>query len=145
MEKACANPVPGSIILLENLRFHLEEEGEGVDKDGKTKLKAEPRKMEEFQASLTKLGDVYVNDAFGTAHRAHRYSVSFGFFLVFFLERQRLVFFSQFNDGSQNTGSRGRIPHEEGTFRVFEDPREARPTRAGDPWRVRYRMWKTRI
>ncbi|CAO2607690.1 Phosphoglycerate kinase 2 [Lemmus lemmus] len=49
VEKACDNPDNGSVILLENLRFHVEEEGK----------------------ALSKLGDVYVNDAFGTAHRAH--------------------------------------------------------------------------
>jgi len=46
---------PGEILLLENLRFHKEEE-----KGDKT-----------FAEKLAKLGDVYVNDAFGTAHRAH--------------------------------------------------------------------------
>ena len=46
---------PGEILLLENLRFH-EEEKKG-DKD--------------FAEQLSKLGDIYVNDAFGTAHRAH--------------------------------------------------------------------------
>ena len=35
VEAACANPAPGSVILLENLRFHKEEEGKGVDADGK--------------------------------------------------------------------------------------------------------------
>merc|ERR1719487_1051082 len=35
VEAACADPAPGSIILLENLRFHLEEEGKGLDKDEK--------------------------------------------------------------------------------------------------------------
>ena len=35
VEKACADPAPGSVILLENLRFHLEEEGKGVDAEGK--------------------------------------------------------------------------------------------------------------
>ncbi|ESO01973.1 hypothetical protein HELRODRAFT_94333 [Helobdella robusta] len=70
VEKACANPAPGSVILLENLRFHIEEEGKVTLKDG-TKVKADPAKVEAFQASLSKLGDVYINDAFGTAHRAH--------------------------------------------------------------------------
>jgi phosphoglycerate kinase len=61
---------PGQIFLLENLRFHIEEEGSSKDKDGK-KIKADPEKVQSFRAGLTKLGDVYVNDAFGTAHRAH--------------------------------------------------------------------------
>ena len=46
---------PGEILLLENLRFHKEEE----------------KGNEEFAAELASLGEVYVNDAFGTAHRAH--------------------------------------------------------------------------
>ncbi|PBC25908.1 Phosphoglycerate kinase [Apis cerana cerana] len=70
VENACANPEPGTIILLENLRFHVEEEGKGVGEDGK-KIKADKTKVEEFRKSLRKLGDIYVNDAFGTAHRAH--------------------------------------------------------------------------
>lgn len=52
----------GAVVLLENLRFHPEEEGKGVDKDGK-KFKADAGKVEEFRKDLTKLGDVYVNDA----------------------------------------------------------------------------------
>uniref|UniRef100_H3AYK6 Phosphoglycerate kinase n=2 Tax=Latimeria chalumnae TaxID=7897 RepID=H3AYK6_LATCH len=70
VEKACANPAPGSVILLENLRFHVEEEGKGKDASG-NKTKADAASVEKFRASLSKLGDVYVNDAFGTAHRAH--------------------------------------------------------------------------
>jgi phosphoglycerate kinase len=70
VEAACANPAPGTVILLENLRFHIEEEGKVTAADG-TKVKADPKNVTAFQASLSKLGDVYVNDAFGTAHRAH--------------------------------------------------------------------------
>lgn len=70
VEKACADPSPGSVILLENLRFHVEEEGKGKDASG-NKIKADAAQVETFRASLSKLGDVYVNDAFGTAHRAH--------------------------------------------------------------------------
>ncbi|MSU23456.1 MAG: phosphoglycerate kinase [Opitutus sp.] len=70
IEAACAGLTPGTIVLLENLRFHLEEEGKVKLKDGTTK-NADPAAVAAFRASLSKLGDVYVNDAFGTAHRAH--------------------------------------------------------------------------
>jgi phosphoglycerate kinase len=70
VEKTCADPSPGSVFLLENLRFHVEEEGKGVDADGK-KIKASADDVAKFRASLSKLADVYVNDAFGTAHRPH--------------------------------------------------------------------------
>ncbi len=69
-EAACANLAPGSVVLLENLRFHIEEEGKVKNADG-TSTKADAKAVEAFRASLSKLGDVYVNDAFGTAHRAH--------------------------------------------------------------------------
>ncbi|MBJ7258984.1 MAG: phosphoglycerate kinase [Chthoniobacterales bacterium] len=69
-EEACANLQPGDVVLLENLRFHIEEEGKTKNEDGSS-LKADPAKVAAFRASLSKLGDVYVNDAFGTAHRAH--------------------------------------------------------------------------
>merc|ERR1719198_1758230 len=71
VEAACADPAPGSLILLENLRFNLEEEGKGVDADG--------AKVTEFRASLAKLADLYVNDAFGTAHRGHSSMVGEGY------------------------------------------------------------------
>ena len=72
VEAACAagKVKPGEVILLENLRFHIEEEGKIKNEDG-TSVKADPKAVEAFRASLSKLGDVYVNDAFGTAHRAH--------------------------------------------------------------------------
>jgi phosphoglycerate kinase len=69
-EKAAAALKPGEVLLLENLRFHIEEEGKVKLEDGTSK-KADPAAVEAFRASLSKLGDVYVNDAFGTAHRAH--------------------------------------------------------------------------
>jgi phosphoglycerate kinase len=69
-EKAAAALQPGEVLLLENLRFHLEEEGKVKQEDG-TAVKADPKAVEAFRAGLSKLGDVYVNDAFGTAHRAH--------------------------------------------------------------------------
>lgn len=74
-EGAAAALKPGQILLLENVRFYIEEEGKITKKDKATgteeKIKADPKKVEAFRASLSKLGDVYVNDAFGTAHRAH--------------------------------------------------------------------------
>lgn len=54
-EQKAKNLKPGEVLLLENLRFHKEEE----------------KGDEEFAKKLSLLGDVYVNDAFGTAHRAH--------------------------------------------------------------------------
>jgi phosphoglycerate kinase len=72
VEAACAAGTAknGAVILLENLRFHIEEEGKIKNEDG-TSVKADPKAVEAFRASLSRLGDVYVNDAFGTAHRAH--------------------------------------------------------------------------
>merc|ERR1719502_1964632 len=78
VEAACADPVPGSVILLENTRYYIEEEGKGKDADGK-KIKADPEKVKEFRASLAKMADIYCSDAFGTAHRAHSSMVGEGF------------------------------------------------------------------
>jgi phosphoglycerate kinase len=76
VEAACAAGTlkAGDVVLLENLRFHIEEEGKVKEKqaDGTEKsIKADPKAVEAFRASLSRLADVYVNDAFGTAHRAH--------------------------------------------------------------------------
>lgn len=70
VEDTVNNAPEGSVVLLENLRFHPEEEGSYKTADGK-KVKADPAKVQEFRKGLTALGDVYINDAFGTAHRAH--------------------------------------------------------------------------
>jgi len=67
VEEECSNL--NGIILLENLRFHPEEEGSSIING--EKIKASKEIIEKFRASLTRLGDVYINDAFGTAHRAH--------------------------------------------------------------------------
>lgn len=69
VEKAVTDAAPGEVFLLENLRFHIEEEG-SRKVDGK-KVKASPEAVADFRKGLTNLADVYVNDAFGTAHRAH--------------------------------------------------------------------------
>jgi len=71
VEQACAALKPGDVVLLENLRFHLEEEGKVKNEKTGESQKADPKAVDAFRASLSKLGDVYVNDAFGTAHRPH--------------------------------------------------------------------------
>lgn len=50
----------GQVILLENLRFHAEEEGSSKDSEGK-KVKADKDKVAEFRKGLTALGDVYIS------------------------------------------------------------------------------------
>ncbi|MBN2340439.1 MAG: phosphoglycerate kinase [Deltaproteobacteria bacterium] len=70
VDAAAAALQPGEVLVLENLRFHVEETGKGVDAAG-NKVAADADKVKAFRAALTKLADVYVNDAFGTAHRDH--------------------------------------------------------------------------
>lgn len=70
VEKTVNAASDGQVILLENLRFHAEEEGSSKDKEG-NKTKADKADVEKFRKGLTALGDIYINDAFGTAHRAH--------------------------------------------------------------------------
>jgi phosphoglycerate kinase len=60
----------GEILLLENLRFHGEEEGSMINEAG-AKVKLPADSIGKFRSQLTQLGDLYVNDAFGTSHRAH--------------------------------------------------------------------------
>jgi phosphoglycerate kinase len=78
VEAACADLTPGSAILREDSRYYIEEEDKGKDAEG-NKLKADPAKVTEFLASITKLADVYCSDVFGTAHRAHSSTVGDGF------------------------------------------------------------------
>lgn len=75
VNKAVEASKPGSVILLENLRYHIEEEG-SRKVDGK-KVKASPEDVAKFRKELKSLADVYINDAFGTAHRAHSSIVGF--------------------------------------------------------------------
>lgn len=62
VERLAANLTPGQVLLLENLRYYAAEEKPEVDPS--------------FAQQLAQLGDVYVNDAFGTAHRAHSSTVT---------------------------------------------------------------------
>ncbi|CAD0107358.1 unnamed protein product [Aureobasidium uvarum] len=62
VEKTVNDTKDGGIILLENLRFHAEEEGSSKDSEGK-KVKADKAKVEEFRKGLTALGDVYISDS----------------------------------------------------------------------------------
>ncbi|XP_017798462.1 PREDICTED: phosphoglycerate kinase [Habropoda laboriosa] len=102
VEAACSNPAPGTVILLENLRFHIEEEGKGVGADG-NKVKADKEKVEEFRKSLRKLGDIYINDAFGTAHRAHSSMLGEGYEIRAsgFLLKKELNYFAKALDNPE--------------------------------------------
>ena len=73
-----ANLKPGEVMLLENLRFYAEEEGkprglaeEASDEEKKEAKKAVKESQKKFVERLASYADCYINDAFGTAHRAH--------------------------------------------------------------------------
>lgn len=102
VESACKDPKPGSIFLLENLRFHVEETGKGVGANNE-KIKADPEKVKQFRQSLRALGDVYINDAFGTAHRAHSSMMGDGFEerAAGFLLKKELDYFAKAMDNPQ--------------------------------------------
>ena len=77
-DEACVALKPGEALLLENLRFYAEEEGKprGLAEDATDEEKAAAKKavkasQKEFAKHLASYADCYVNDAFGTAHRAH--------------------------------------------------------------------------
>ena len=60
VEAAHADPAPGSVILLENVRHCVEEEGKGVHAEG-NKVKADKEAVKTFRESLAKLGDIFVS------------------------------------------------------------------------------------
>lgn len=68
---------PGEVLLLENLRYYEEEEGKprlpetATDEEKKAAKAITKEKQKEFTKQLSTYGDCYINDAFGTAHRAH--------------------------------------------------------------------------
>lgn len=69
---------PGEVLLLENLRFYAEEEGkprglaeDAAEEEKKAAKAAVKESQKKFVAGLAALGEAYINDAFGTAHRAH--------------------------------------------------------------------------
>ena len=77
-DEACVALKPGEALLLENLRFYAEEEGkprglaeDAIDEEKAAAKKAVKASQKEFAKHLASYADCYVNDAFGTAHRAH--------------------------------------------------------------------------
>lgn len=77
-KKQASELKPGEVLLLENLRYYAEEEGkprglaeDASDEEKKTAKAKVKESQKKFVADLASLGDVYINDAFGTAHRAH--------------------------------------------------------------------------
>ncbi len=86
----------GQIFLLENLRFHPAEEGSSINSEG-NKQKETKANIDLFRNQLTSLGDIYINDAFGTSHRAHSSIVGVHTQLkaAGFLLKKELEFFSK--------------------------------------------------
>ncbi|CAH0549643.1 unnamed protein product [Brassicogethes aeneus] len=103
-EEFCMDPPENSIIVLENLRYHIGEEGKGKDWLG-NKTEATDEEVKQFRESLRKLGDIYINDAFGTVHRDHSSMMAYGFKIkaAGFLMKSELVHLSAVLNESQNS------------------------------------------
>lgn len=97
----CKN-APERLILLENLRFHVEEEVKCKRKDG-TIISATNEQVQKFESDLSELGEVYVNDAFGTVHRGHSSisGVSIEPRVAGLLLKKELSFFSKALEGPE--------------------------------------------
>jgi phosphoglycerate kinase len=95
VEEACCT-TSCRFVMLENLRFHVEEEGRCKRGDGST-IAATSEQTKVFQKSLSALGDVYINDAFGTMHRAHSSITGIGIAVraAGFLVQKELNFFAK--------------------------------------------------
>ena len=95
VEEAALTAKDGQVLLLENLRFYLAEEGKG--EVNKKKVKATKDEIKAFRKSLTSLAELYVNDAFGTAHRAHSSMVGIDVKTraAGFLMKKELTYFSK--------------------------------------------------
>jgi len=109
VEETVSKASNGEVILLENLRFHAEEEGSSKDAEGK-KIKADKEKVAEFRKGLTALGDVFVS----------RYSGIYVWMRVMLINAFRRRFrhstpCSQLYGWCRLTTKGCRFPHEERT------------------------------
>lgn len=87
----------GAVVLLENVRYHAEEEGKGVDAEG-NKVTPSADAVDAFRSGLAELGEgVFVSDAFGTAHRAHSSMLGQGYAtrVAGFLLKKELEYFGK--------------------------------------------------
>lgn len=105
VEELVNKATDGQVVLLENLRFHIEEEGSAKGADGK-KTKADPEKVKEFRKGLTALGDIYIS------------MFSVGGFRVLLISNRRCfrnrTQSSQLNGWCRSPTKGLWIPHEEG-------------------------------
>ncbi|OAD03043.1 hypothetical protein MUCCIDRAFT_73446 [Mucor lusitanicus CBS 277.49] len=107
IEEACQSCDKGDVILLENLRFHPEEEGL-LPKDEQGQRKSTSKNAnKKFCASLSRLADLYVDDALSTMHRSHASitGVNLPFKAAGLLLQQELEVFAKLLDQNHNSSS----------------------------------------